>query len=498
MGGTLRELEQAGEIVRGLCVCGSGIGISMAANKIPGVRAALVHDSTEARLARQHNDANVLCLGQRTVGEVVAEDALKTFLTTEFEAAGIRLVSKNSGRLQRSRSPSSGKARRASPLCRGRPPGRPCLWRLVPESRTLLRIRKMIRDAEFMRLALAEAARAMGRTSPNPAVGCVIVKNGRVLARGRTQPPGRDHAEVNALKKCDARGATVYVTLEPCNHVGRTGKCSEALIAAGVKRVVIGMKDPNPGVAGGGAKRLRAAGVTVELGVLEAECRQHLRHWTRWVTGGRPWVTMKAAVTLDGRLAARGGDSKWVSGEASRKHAHALRDRVDAVLVGARTVALDDPQLTTRAVRGRDPKRVILDGRLSIPATARALPGALVISTLDCKPRADLAIEGVEIVQVPGKDGRVDLGEMLNALGRRGITWLLVEGGGQVHGQLLAAGLVDDVMLYVAPKLIGAGGVPLIGVPGPRKMAEAWRLSGVQARRLGDDILVTGAVVRDS
>jgi diaminohydroxyphosphoribosylaminopyrimidine deaminase/5-amino-6-(5-phosphoribosylamino)uracil reductase len=347
-----------------------------------------------------------------------------------------------------------------------------------------------------MRLALREAAQALGRTSPNPAVGCVIVKGGKVVAKGRTQPPGCDHAEIDALKKAgkQARGATAYVTLEPCNHVGRTGKCSEALIDAGIARVVIGMRDPNPRVEGGGAKRLKKK-MAVEIGVLQKECEKHLEKWTHWIATGRPWVTLKAAITLDGRLAARSGDSKWVSGEASRRHAHQMRNRVDAVLVGARTVAMDDPQLTARVAGGRDPKRIILDGKLSIPAESRALPGALVVTSLDCAPREDLAIEGVEVVQVPGKDGRVDLGEMLSALGRRGITWLLVEGGGQVHGQLIEAGLCDDVVLYVATKLIGRG-VPLLDVEGPDKMAQAWQLREVAVRRLGNDILVTGAVAR--
>ena len=351
-------------------------------------------------------------------------------------------------------------------------------------------------DEKWMKLALREAARAVGRTSPNPAVGCVIVKGGKLIAGGFTQPPGHDHAEVNALKKAGAKakGATAYVTLEPCNHVGRTGKCSEALIAAGVSRVVIGMRDPNPHVDGGGVARLKKARVATEVGILEAECQAHLAKWTKWVLTGRPWVTLKAAVTLDGRLAAKSGDSKWVSGERSRRHAHQMRSIVDAVLVGARTVAMDDPQLTARIPKGRDPKRVILDGKLSIPAKSRALPGALVISALDAKPRDDLAIEGVEIVQVPGQDGKVDLGEMLNALGRRGIIWLLVEGGGQVHGQLLQAGLVDDVVLYIAPKLVGAGGVPLLGVEGVKSMAEAWRLESVEHKRLDDDVLVTGRV----
>jgi diaminohydroxyphosphoribosylaminopyrimidine deaminase/5-amino-6-(5-phosphoribosylamino)uracil reductase len=355
-------------------------------------------------------------------------------------------------------------------------------------------------DTKWMRLALRQAARAVGRTSPNPAVGCVLVKNGKLIAAGFTQPPGHDHAEVNALKKAasKARGATAYVTLEPCNHVGRTGKCTDALIAAGVARVVVGMRDPNPNVAGGGLKRLREKRVATEIGILEAECQAHLEKWTRWVTTGRPWVTMKAAITLDGRLAARSGDSKWVSSELSRKHAHQMRSLADAVLVGARTVAMDDPQLTARIPRGRDPRRVILDGRLSIPARSKALPGALVISALDARPRDDLAIEGVEIVQVPGRNGKVEMTEMLNALGRRGITWLLVEGGGQVHGQLLQAGLVDDVVLYIAPKLVGAGGVPLLGVEGVETMAEAWRLEHLAMKRLGEDLLVTGRVAREA
>jgi diaminohydroxyphosphoribosylaminopyrimidine deaminase / 5-amino-6-(5-phosphoribosylamino)uracil reductase len=344
-----------------------------------------------------------------------------------------------------------------------------------------------------MKLALREAALALGRTSPNPAVGCVIVKAGKVVGRGRTQPPGHAHAEIMALADAGkrAKGATAYVTLEPCNHVGRTGKCSEALIRAGIKRVVIGMADPNPRVAGGGTKRLKAAKITTEIGVLEDRCRHHLRAWLKYLATGRPWVTLKAAVTLDGRLAARGGDSKWVSGELSRKHAHETRNRVDAVLVGARTVMLDDPALTARVAGGHDPQRVILDGRLSIPARSRALPGALVVTSLDAEPRRDLAIEGVEFVQVPGENGRVDLGEMLNALGRRGITWLLVEGGGQVHGQMLP--LADDVMLYVAPKLVG-NGVPLLDTPGPDKMADAWRIEDLQVQRLGDDLLISGRV----
>jgi diaminohydroxyphosphoribosylaminopyrimidine deaminase/5-amino-6-(5-phosphoribosylamino)uracil reductase len=353
-------------------------------------------------------------------------------------------------------------------------------------------------DEAFMRRALALAARGRGRTSPNPMVGCVIVRRGRVLATGYHRRAGGDHAELAALRKLGlrARGATVYVTLEPCNHVGRTGPCSEALIAAGVARVVCGMPDPNR-VAAGGARRLRAAGIEVTVGVLEEACRALNAAWLTFVATGRPRVTLKAAVTLDGRLAARGGDSRWVSGEASRREAHRMRAAADAILVGAGTIAHDDPQLTVRLPgRGRrDPLRVILDGRLTTPANARALP-ALIVTALGAPARPQLTAAGAEIVELPAERGRVAMGALLDALGRRSIVSLLVEGGGDVHGQLIAAGLVDEVALFVAPKLIGSGGVPLIAVDGPDRMAEAWQLERVTTRRLGDDILIHGALAR--
>jgi len=350
-----------------------------------------------------------------------------------------------------------------------------------------------------MHQALRLAERARGRTRPNPPVGAVIVRAGKVLATGFTHPPGGAHAEADALAKLDgrARGATVYVTLEPCNHVGRTGPCAEALVRAGVERVVIGVRDPNPHVRGGGAARLRRAGVAVEVGACEDECREFLAGWLRWIETGRPLVTLKAAVTLDGRLAARSGDSRWVSGEASRLEAHRLRDRADAILVGARTVALDDPRLTTRLPRGgRDPVRVILDGKLSIGARAKVLGGALVATTRGASEAkaATLRARGAEIVRLAGKNGRVDLRALVDELGRRELQSLLVEGGGEVHGQLLAAGLVDRVALFIAPKLIGAGGVPLLATDGPSRMTDAWRLTRVSTRRLGDDILVCGDV----
>lgn len=346
--------------------------------------------------------------------------------------------------------------------------------------------------------------RARGRTSPNPLVGCVIVRDGRVLATGFHTKAGSDHAEAAALRKLGWRAprATVYVTLEPHGFFGRTPPCTDRLIEAEVARVVVGMKDPNPRVAGAGIAQLRRAGIEVACGVLEDECRAINRPYLLWTREKRPWVTLKAAVTLDGRLAARGGDARWVSGERSRLEAHRMRDAVDAILVGANTVRLDDPALTTRLPRGagHDPQRVVLDGRLTVPPEAKALPGAIVATTrsADVARARRLEKRGAEVLRLPGRNGRVELRALLEELGRREILSLLVEGGGRVHGAFIAAGLADEVALFVAPKLIGGGGVPLLDVEGPTRMAEAWRLGAVSTRRLGDDILVVGDVLRSA
>lgn len=373
-----------------------------------------------------------------------------------------------------------------------------------------------------MKRALRLAARARGRTSPNPMVGCVLVApssaGGVIVGEGYHHRAGLAHAEVEALRAAGdrARGATAYVTLEPCNHHGRTGPCAEALIAAGVARVVVAMADPNPRVRGGGAERLRAAGIPVEVGLCEAEARALNAGFVRWVVSGRPRVTLKAAVTLDGRLAASSGDARWVSGEASRREAHRLRDACDAILVGAGTVRADDPALTTRLDpeargrrRGRTPLRVVLDGRLAIPEAARLVgEGTLILATEEAPADAEarLRARGVEVLRLPasashqpGEGVRLDLGAVLDELGRRGVLELLVEGGGAVHGAFLAAGLVDRVVVFVAPKLLGDG-VPLLTLPAgtapPAKMADAWRLEGVTVRQLGDDAMIVGDLVR--
>lgn len=352
-----------------------------------------------------------------------------------------------------------------------------------------------------MRRALALAARARGRTAPNPMVGAVIVRRGRVLAEGFHAKAGTAHAEIVALAKLPrggARGATVYVSLEPCNHHGRTGPCSEALIEAGVARVVAAMEDPNPRVSGGGIARLRAAGVAAEVGLLDTEARRLNAGFVCWITRGRPRVTLKAAVSLDGRMASASGDARWITGEAARREAHRLRDASEAILVGAGTVRADDPQLTTRLPRGRDPLRVILDGRLTTPPTAKvARAGTLIATTSDAPAAAEarLRATGVEILRLPSAapgSSRVDLHALLAELGRRGVLELLVEGGAAVHAAFLDAGLADRVIVFVAPKIIGAAGVPLVALPGATTMAEAWTLADVEVKRLGVDVMIAG------
>jgi diaminohydroxyphosphoribosylaminopyrimidine deaminase / 5-amino-6-(5-phosphoribosylamino)uracil reductase len=350
-------------------------------------------------------------------------------------------------------------------------------------------------DLRMMALALRNAER--GRPSPNPHVGAVIAREGKVIATGYHHQAGEAHAEIDALNKLGGRaeGGTLYVTLEPCNHYGRTGPCAEAVIASGVWRVVIGCEDRVPG-HGGGADKLRAAGIQVELGARRAECEALVADFYKHKLSGLPWVTLKAAVTLDGRMATRDGDSRWITNEGSRKHAHRLRDRADAILVGVGTVLADDPELTVRHVRGRDPIRVVLDSELNTPLHARVLP-AWIFHAHDAPQEklAALQAAGAQTIAVARGEHGLDLHEVLRSLAQRGVVRLLVEGGPTLHGALLDARLVDRTAVFVAPKLLNdPSALPLSIGRARTAMSEALALRDVTTRRFGDDVLIEGAV----
>lgn len=348
-------------------------------------------------------------------------------------------------------------------------------------------------------MALAEEAR--GRTSPNPIVGCVILRDGQVVGEGCHRGPGRPHAEQSALAAAGerARGATLVCTLEPCCHHGRTPPCTDAILAAGVTRVVCGVLDPDPRVAGQGAAVLRAAGLEVEVGVLGDEVAHQLRAYLHHRRTGRPWVTAKWAMTLDGRVAAGGGDSRWISGPAARERVQRLRDGADAILVGSGTILADDPSLTRREASGEpkreQPLRVIADTRGAVPSTARVFTDGLA-PTLWVTSLARHAVPppGIEHLAVPEAEGHLSLPTLLAALGERGIVEVLSEAGGGLTGGLFRAGLIHEVVAFVAPKLVGGdGGSPWAG-PGVALLAEAVRLARVSVERVGDDAMIRGIV----
>ncbi len=347
----------------------------------------------------------------------------------------------------------------------------------------------MTHEARWMERAIELARRAEGRTAPNPMVGAVIVRDGKVLAEAWHEAPGRPHAEPAALARLGARapGATMVVNLEPCCHHGRTPPCTDAILASGIRRVVVGMVDPHPLVAGQGIERLRAAGIEVVVGVLEDRCRELNAGYLSRVERGRPLVHLKAAATLDGRIADHQGASRWISGEEARAWAHRMRDRCEAVLVGVGTVLADDPALNTRLPGGRDALPVVLDSRLRVPRDARLFRAGRrpVIYTLTDAPRRELP---GEVVRLPGRPGRVALDAVLEDLAARGIQNLLVEGGATVHRSFLDAGLADRLHLVLAPRIL-VGGPGFVGGP-PFALAEAprWRVDEVE--RLGEDLLV--------
>jgi diaminohydroxyphosphoribosylaminopyrimidine deaminase/5-amino-6-(5-phosphoribosylamino)uracil reductase len=364
------------------------------------------------------------------------------------------------------------------------------------------------RDRELMATALATAAAADHRASPNPTVGAVLAgPGGGLLAAAASQPVGGPHAEVEVVRLAAGRtrGATLYVTLEPCDHQGRTPPCTGAIVAAGITRVVVAMEDPNPVVSGRGVQRLREAGLTVEVGLAAGAAQQLHRMYLMWARRARPFVTLKFAASLDGRVASANGDSRWITSPAARHHAHLLRRRHDAILVGIGTILADDPELTTRLpdpAETRQPLRVVLDSRLRTPPGARVLrpaaggARATVIATApDPDPGRLRVLEsaGAEVLPVLQKNGRVDLVVLLAVLGGRGISSLLVEGGPTVHGAFRDAGLGDGVVALLAPRLLGGTASPAaVGGHGAATLAEAPVLVDVEVARAGVDVVVSG------
>lgn len=351
-------------------------------------------------------------------------------------------------------------------------------------------------DVEWMRAALRLADSGTGATYPNPCVGAVVVRRGVVVGRGRSDVTGGPHAEVRALAEAGeaARGATIYVTLEPCNHRGRTPPCVDALLAAGIARVVVAIDDPAPHVAGAGIRRLRREGVEVEVGLLADRAREVHRHYLHHVAQRRPFVTLKLATSIDGRIATAGGDSKWITGEPARRSAHRLRARHHAIAVGAATVLADDPRLDVRLVRGVDPLPIVFDPRLRIATANRPLqllrPGVLFLHTAraSARARAALAKTGADALELPSDATGIDIDAALEQLGARDVRSLMVEGGGRLIGAFMRARAWQELWVYRAPIVLGEGRPAVAGLE-LESVADAVRLQLLRRRTLGDDEL---------
>lgn len=358
-------------------------------------------------------------------------------------------------------------------------------------------------DEIFMREALRIARNAEGRTSPNPLVGAIIVKDGKIIAEGWHRQAGTPHAEIHALNMAGelARGATLYVTLEPCSHFGRTPPCAQAIVEAGIKKVVAAMKDPNPKVAGRGFEILRSAGVEVDVGILEEKARKLNEVFIKWVTKKLPFTTLKFACSLDGKISTVGGESQWISCLESRKFSHHLRDLNDAILVGVGTVLADNPSLTTRLVEGKNPVRVIVDSNARTPIESKVVTDSaaktIIAVTENAPPEKISALKnfGVEIITA-GASEHVDLKILMRELAEREITSVLVEGGGTIHFSMLSAGLVDKIFAFVAPKIIGGkNALTAVAGAGFEKLSDAINLKNFTASTVGTDILISGYVM---
>ncbi|OGA45546.1 MAG: riboflavin biosynthesis protein RibD [Betaproteobacteria bacterium RIFCSPLOWO2_12_FULL_63_13] len=351
-------------------------------------------------------------------------------------------------------------------------------------------------DREFMSRAIALAERGLYTTTPNPRVGCVIVRDGTVVGKGWHEAAGKPHAEIHALREAGiaAKGATMYVSLEPCSHHGRTPPCADAVVGAGLARVVAAMQDPNPVVAGAGFARLRDAGIEVTHGLMQDEAHEINVGYVTRMAHGRPWVRMKVAATLDGRTALANGQSQWITGEAARRDGHHFRARACAVLTGIGTVRDDDPQLSVRFVETpRQPLKVLIDSRLEVSPDARLFDGgnALVVAAREDPARSEaLRARGAEVIVIPNAAGKTDLPQVLAELARRGINEVHVEAGVRLNGSLLRERCVDELLIYLAPSLIGDTGLGMFSLPELQDLEQRLRLSVCDLTRIGDDIRV--------
>jgi len=367
--------------------------------------------------------------------------------------------------------------------------------------------KKTLDDNYYMKMAIRLARKGIGKTNPNPMVGAVIVKDGKVIGRGYHKKCGDYHAEINAINnaKGSIRGSTFYITLEPCSHYGRTPPCVDTLIKNGLKRVVVGTPDPNPEVNGKGIKILRSKGIKVDVGILGFECRRLNECYFKYIQTGIPYVTIKYAQTLDGRIATKTGDSQWISSEASRKYVHVLRSTNDCVMVGAGTVIADNPQLTVRHVKRKNPLRIIVDSKLCIPINSSVLTDdnqhlTIIATTSKAPLRKITTIKklGVEVLIVKKeRRGVVSLSSLLKELGKREIMSVLVEGGAEIVTSLLKANLVDKMIIPIAPKILGKG-LEAIGDLNINKIKNAIQFSSFKTMKKGEDIIFEGTILKDA
>ncbi len=365
-------------------------------------------------------------------------------------------------------------------------------------------------DKRFMKMALDLAEKGQGFTSPNPMVGAVVVNDGKVVGKGYHQAVGKAHAEVNAIDDAGAlaKDATLYVTLEPCNHTGRTPPCTEKVLSACIRRVIVAMKDPNPNVKGGGSDYLKNQGIDVTVGVCEEQAKRLNEVYIKYVSTQRPFSIVKCAATLDGRIATRTGDSKWVTGEESRKYGHRLRHAVDAIMIGINTVKKDNPSLTTRLTnrienfKGLDPTRVILDTHLRISEKAKLLQldsdsDTIIVTghSVSGDKKTGIENQGARIIESPLKDGLIDLDRLMDRLGALGITSLLIEGGSSVIASSLSAGIVDKIIFFFAPKILGGDdGVPICKGAGAALMSSCIPVKDIHVQRFDDDVMIEGYI----